>query len=167
MGCLKCVGLALVLLVIGYAFMAYSPVNLKPYEYLTAIAFFTSTNVTRLEHAPASSCYCSGCMTPKSFCNMPEVKWKHLGEVPWTDAFPQPPASAPKGCILPQLNPWDPKILKLVSDKPWEKVSCSGKQKTLLYTSQDQLILNTSALQELNLTRDEVVCSYRWHFKII
>ena len=51
--------------------------------------------------------------------------------------------------------------MKLVTDKPWERVSCSG-QKTLLYTSQDQLILNTSALQELNLTRDEVVCSYRW-----
>ena len=123
-----------------------------------------SINVTvppRLDPAPGSSCHCTSCFTPKSYCTMPEVKWKRLQGVPWTSAFPQPPASAPRGCSLPHLDPWNPNILKLVSDKSWERVSCSG-QKTLLYTSQDQLILNTTVLQELNLTREEVACSYRW-----
>ena len=171
MGRLRLAIVASVVLLICYVLLVHSPERLKPF--ITALAPGSSTNVsaqvaltnvtapTRLEHAPASSCYCSGCMTPKSFCSMPEVKWKHLREVPWSNAFPQPPARAPTGCILPKLDPWDPKIMKLVTDKPWERVSCSG-QKTLLYTSQDQLILNTSVLQELNLTRDEVVCSYRW-----
>ena len=118
----------------------------------------------RLDPAPGSSCHCTDCFTPKTFCSMPKVEWKRLQGVPWTSVFPRPPASAPKGCSLPHLDPWNPNILKLVSDKPWERVSCSG-QKTLLYTSQDQLILNTSVLHELNLTRAEVLCSYRWPFR--
>ena len=118
----------------------------------------------RLDPAPGSSCHCTSCFTPKTYCSMPKVEWKHLQGVPWTSAFPQPPAGAPTGCTIPQLDPWNPRIKNLVSDRPWERVSCSG-QKTLLYTSKEQLILNTSALHELNLTRAEVVCSYRWQFR--
>ena len=83
--------------------------------------------------------------------------WSRVRALPWTlDLAPTNSSS----CSWPVLDPWHPDILKYVTDRPGDWVNCTHKQKTLLYTAMDRLVINTTALQELDLKREDVRCTF-------
>ena len=87
----------------------------------------------------------------------PEPSWPHLAAA--LSNFSLPPArAAAAGCALPTLDPWDPAILEHVTEVP--VVNCSSRQESLLYTSQDYLHLNSTALGVLGVAREQVLCVY-------
>ena len=88
----------------------------------------------------------------------PEPSWPRLAAA--LANFSLPPVREAAGCALPTLDPWDPAILEHVTEVP--VVNCSSRQETLLYTSQDSLHLNSTALGVLGVAREEVLCVYSY-----
>ena len=94
---------------------------------------------------------------PRALANYKPANWSRVHALPWTLQLPPVNTST---CTWPVLDPWHPNILKYVTDRPGDRVNCTNQQKTLLYTSMDRLVLNTTALQELDLKREDVRCTF-------
>jgi len=69
-------------------------------------------------------------------------------------------SSPSSSCHLPVLDPWHPAILPYVSDKP--SLVCSKHQKSLVYIEFNSLVVNSTALEELNLLRSQVNCKFAY-----
>ena len=66
-----------------------------------------------------------------------------------------------KGCSLPRLNPWNPELQEYFHNPglPYEPDS---SENNLLYTAEDKLHLNTTALEQNNITWNEVECNFSY-----
>ena len=96
-------------------------------------------------------------LDPRALAEYQPSNWSRVLQLPWN--LHLPPANT-STCSWPVLDPWHPDILKYVTDRPGDRVNCTNKQKTLLYTSMDRLVLNTTALHELDLKREDVRCTF-------
>ena len=94
---------------------------------------------------------------PRALANYQPTNWSRVRALPWSLHLAPVNTSS---CSWPVLDPWHPDILKYVTDRPGDRVNCTNQQKTLLYTSMDRLVLNTTALRELNLNREDVRCTF-------
>ena len=95
---------------------------------------------------------------PHALDNYKPANWSRLRALPWS--LHLPPSLNTSTCSWPVLDPWHPDILKYVTDRPGDRVNCTNKQASLLYTSMNRLVINTTALQELHLKREDVSCTF-------
>ena len=94
---------------------------------------------------------------PQALADYTPANWSRVLALPWSLDLPPVNTSS---CSWPTLDPWHTDILKYVTDRPGDRVNCTSKQASLLYTAMDRLILNTTALHELGLKREEVRCTF-------
>ena len=94
---------------------------------------------------------------PRALANYKPANWSRVRALPWS---PHLPSVGTSSCSWPVLDPWHPDILKYVTDRPGDRVNCTNQQASLLYTSMDRLVINNTALQELNLKREDVRCTF-------
>ena len=94
---------------------------------------------------------------PRALAKYKPTNWSRVRAQPWSLHLPTVNTSS---CSWPVLDPWHPDILKYVTDRPGDRVNCKNQQASLLYTSMDRLFLNTTALQELDLKREDIRCTF-------
>jgi len=78
----------------------------------------------------------------------------------WRDILHREGDVAAQGCTLPRFEPWGPEINKFALVTP--QVTCSNTQPSLLYTSFNTLLFNTTALNTTSHTRSDLACGHRY-----
>ena len=92
------------------------------------------------------------------------------------DSFQSENVISRTGCHLPDMDPWDQTVRKYVQEIPkvtmrrsrkltssvFMKVSCRTDQKSLLFVRSNRIILNQSAISEINKDNNSITCYYQY-----